>query len=65
MRSLSLPALKVLRLLHRTESVGRLPTLNIPATVRDEVHGTLTAALQYWMDRQLRTQAFLDAAKLP
>lgn len=64
-RSLSLPALKVLRLLHRTESVGRLPTLNIPATVRDEVHGTLTAALQYWMDRQVRTQAFLDAAKLP
>ncbi len=64
-RSLSLPALKVLRLLHRTESARLLPELNVPATVRDEVHGTLTATLQYWMDRQVRTQVFLDAAKLP
>ena len=64
-RSLSLPALKVLRLLHRTESAGQLPALNIPPGVQNEVHGTLTAALQYWMDRQVRSQAFLDAAKLP
>ena len=64
-RSLSLSTLKVLRLLHRTESVGLLPELNVPTTVRDEVHGTLTATLQYWMDRQVRTQVFLDTAKLP
>ena len=64
-RSLSLPALKVLRLLHRTESVGQLPRLNVPTVIQNEVHGTLTATLQYWMDRQVRTQAFLDAAKLP
>ncbi len=64
-RSLSLPALKVLRLLHRTESVGRLPDLNIPTTIQREVHGLLTATVQYWMDRQVRSQAFLDAVKLP
>ena len=64
-RSLSLPALKVLRLLHRTETVDRLPDLNIPTAIQREVHGVLTATLQYWMDRQVRTQAFLDAARLP
>ena len=64
-RPLSLPALKVLRLLHRTESVGRLPELNMPPEIGREVHGLLTATLQYWMDRQLRSQAFLDAVKIP
>ncbi len=64
-RSLSLPALKVLRLLHRTEAAGRLPKLHIPADIQREVHGVLTATVQYWMDRQVRSQAFLDAAKLP
>jgi DNA repair protein RecO (recombination protein O) len=64
-RSLSLPALKVLRLLHRTEETGQLPSLNIPSSVLDELQGTLTTTLQYWMDRQVRSQAFLDAARLP
>ena len=63
-RPLSLPALKVLRLLHRTESVGHLPQLNMPAAVQREVHNVLSETLQYWLDRQLRSQAFLDAAKL-
>lgn len=63
-RPLSLPALKVLRLLHRTESVDRLPQLNMPAAVQREVHSILSETLQYWLDRQLRAQAFLDAAKL-
>ena len=63
-RPLSLPALKVLRLLHRTESVDRLPQLNMPDTVQREVHGILSETLQYWLDRQLRSQSFLEAAKL-
>lgn len=63
-RPLSLPALKVLRMLHRTESVDRLPQLNMPATVQREVHSILSETLQYWLDRQLRAQSFLDAAKL-
>ena len=63
-RPLSLPALKVLRLLHRTQSIDRLPQLNMPATVQREVHSILSETLQYWLDRQLRAQSFFDAAKL-
>ncbi len=63
-RSLSLPALKLLRLLHRTESVERLPRLSIPNPVQREVHGILNETLQHWLDRQVRSQAFLDATKL-
>lgn len=63
-RPLSLSALKVLRLLHRTESASRLPALQMPAAVQSEVHRTLTAVHQYWLDRQVRSQAFLDATKL-
>ena len=63
-RPLSLPALKVLRLLHRTESVERLPQLNMPAAAQREVHSILSETLQYWLDRQLRAQTFLDVAKL-
>ncbi len=63
-RPLSLAALKVLRLLHRTESVARLPELRMPAGVRDEVRRTLSTAIQYWLDRPVRCQVFLDAAKL-
>lgn len=63
-RPLSLPTLKVLRLLHRTESVNRLPRLNVPPAVQQEVHAILSETLQHWLDRQLRSQSFLDAAKL-
>ena len=63
-RPLSLPALKVLRLLHRTESIDRLPRLNARLAVQQEVHATLSETLQHWLDRQLRSQSFLEAAKL-
>ena len=62
-RPLSLSALKVLRLLHRTESVDQLPTLGMPPSVLGEVNTVLTETVQYWMDRQLRSQAFIDATK--
>lgn len=62
-RPLSLPALKVLRLLHRTESVDLLPRLNMPPAVQQEVHAILSETLQHWLDRQLRSQSFLEAAK--
>ena len=63
-RPLSLPTLKVLRLLHRTESVAQLPRLEMPAAVHREVNGVLNETLQYWLDRQLHSQAFLNATKL-
>ena len=62
-RPLSLPALKLLRLLHRTESVGALPTLAVPPPLEREVRETLAATLQYWLDRRVRSQEFLEIAK--
>ena len=62
-RPLSLAALKVLRLLHRTESVDHLPRLSMPPAVHRELHAILSETLQYWLDRQLRSQRFLDATK--
>lgn len=62
-RPLSLAALKVLRLLHRTESVDQLPALNMPAAVHAEVNMLVTETVQYWLDRQLRSQSFIDATK--
>lgn len=62
-RPLSLPALKLLRLLHRTESVGALPALAVPPPLEREVRETLAATLQYWLDRRIRSQEFLEIAK--
>ena len=62
-RPLSLSALKVMRLLHRTESVDGLPPLNVPPPVRNEVNSLLTDTVQYWLDRQLRSQAFIIATE--
>ena len=62
-RPLSLPALKLLRLLHRTETVGELPELSVPPPVEREVRETLAATLQYWLDRRVRSQEFLETAK--
>lgn len=63
-RPLSLPALKLLRLLHRTESVGALPELAVPPPLEREVRETLNVTLQYWLDRRVRSQEFLEIAKL-
>ena len=62
-RPLSLSALKLLRLLHRTESIAGLPQVNIPPPVQQEVHGLLAQTVQYWMDRRVRSQEFLQAAQ--
>ena len=59
-RPLSLPALKLLRLLHRTESVAALPALAVPPPLEREVRETLAATLQYWLDRRIRSQEFLE-----
>ena len=62
-RPLSLPTLKVLRLLHRAESIATLPNLRIPPAVQSEVSSVLHESLQYWLDRRLRSQSFMDATK--
>ncbi len=63
-RPLSLPALKVMRLLHRTESVEQLPRLSMPPAVHAEVNALATDTVQYWLDRQLRSQSFIDATNI-
>ena len=63
-RPLSLPALKLLRLLHRTESVGALPALKVSPPLEREVRETLAATVQYWLDRRVKSQEFLETAKL-
>ncbi len=62
-RPLSLSALKLLRLLHRTDSVGALPELTVPPALEREMRETLTATLQYWLDRRVKSQEFLEIAK--
>ena len=62
-RPLSLPALKLLRLLHRTDSVGALPELAVPPPLEREVRETLNVTIQYWLDRRVRSQEFLETAK--
>ena len=62
-RPLSLSALKLLRLLHRTESVGALPEVAVPPTLEREVRELLTATLQYWLDCRVKSQEFLETAK--
>ena len=59
-RSLSLPALKVLRLLHRTGRPDQLPELHIPADIGNEVNAVLSASLRYWLDGPVRSKTFLD-----
>jgi DNA repair protein RecO (recombination protein O) len=61
-RPLSLPALKLLRLLHRTESVGALPELAVPPPLEREVREMLNITIQYWLDRRVRSQEFLQTA---
>lgn len=62
-RPLSLNALKVLRLLHRTPSAAELPPLQIPPAARREVQAILSTTHQYWIDRPVQSQVFLDAAQ--
>ena len=58
-RPLSLRALKVLRLLARSR-VTELPTLRLDAALTQELKSLLTGTVQYWLDREIRTDNFLN-----
>jgi DNA repair protein RecO (recombination protein O) len=58
-RSLSLRALKVLRLLHRS-SINDLPPLHPHQPLEQEVKSLLGTSIRYWMDREIRSNSFLD-----
>ena len=58
-RSLSLRALKVLRLLHRSR-IADLPQLQAHETLEQEVKSILGTSIGYWMDKEIRTNSFLN-----
>jgi len=58
-RSLSLRALKVLRLLHRSR-IADLPELQAHESLEQEVKSLLSTTLRYWMDKEIRTNSFLN-----
>lgn len=59
LRPLSLRALKVLRLLARTDA-SNLPSLTLDGTLTQELRAILTGTLQYWLDKEIRTNSFLN-----
>ena len=59
LRPLSLRALKVLRLLHRTR-IADLPTLTMNAALARELKGLLSIAINYWLDKEIQSKSFLE-----
>lgn len=58
-RSLSLRALKILRLLHRSR-IADLPQLQTHEPLEQEVKSLLSTSIGYWMDKEIRTNSFLN-----
>jgi len=59
LRPLSLRALKVLRLLARSHAT-ELPPLTLDPTLIQELKAILTGTVQYWLDKEIRTNSFLS-----
>ena len=59
LRPLSLRALKVLRLLARSPA-AELPALDLDATLAQELKAILTGTVQYWLEKEIRTNSFLN-----
>lgn len=59
LRPLSLRALKVLRLLARSHATS-LPSLRLDPALTQELKAILTGTLQYWLDKEIRTNSFLN-----
>ena len=59
LRPLSLRALKVLRLLHRTR-MEQLPALTMDAALARELKALLTITIQYWLDKEIQSNSFVD-----
>ena len=59
LRPLSLRALKVLRLLHRTR-MAELPALTMNAALARELKALLGVTIQYWLDKEIHSNSFLE-----
>ncbi len=64
LRPLSLGAVKVLRLLHRS-SLAELPAINMNQTLELELKSILTTTVQYWLDKEIRSNSFLEHLQRP
>jgi len=58
-RNLSLSTLKVLRMLHRTP-LPEIPDLNMGQPVALELKSVLGATVRYWLDKEIRSNSFLE-----
>ena len=59
LRPLSLRALKVLRLLARSRT-AELPDLALEESLARELKAILSGTVQYWLDKEIRSNAFLN-----
>jgi len=59
LRPLSLRALKVLRLLHRS-NLAELPSLQLDGALAGELKALLTTTVEFWLDREIRSHRFLE-----
>ena len=62
--SLSLRAMKVLRFIDRAR-LAELSQLRIDPELRRELKDVLSAALRYWLDREIRSKRFLEHLERP
>ena len=59
LRPLSLRALKVLRLLHRTQ-IAELPDLTMDAALARELKALLSVTVRYWLDKEIQSNSFME-----
>ena len=56
---LSLTALKVLRFIEKT-TLDDITTVITPKPVLMEIHALLSNSIKYWLEKELKTTAFMD-----
>ena len=59
LRPLSLGAVKVLRLLHRSQ-LAELPAIKMNQSLERELKWILTTTVQYWLDKEIQSNSFLE-----
>ena len=58
-RPLSLRALKVLRLLDRSQ-LREIPSLKLSDSLAQEIKSLLGMSIEYWLDKQIQSNSFLE-----
>ena len=58
-RDISVPALKVLRMLHNTE-LKKLPELHMNQSIAQELDSILGNTIHFWLDKEIRSKTFLE-----